>query len=163
MRLLLRKVEPLEQDVFQQAWNWMQQRPDLYGENEGFANFAEFCAPPSVLRYFGLFANDQLIGLASLRLEGKKSCRAGLIAPPKPKFRAIASLLKELQRQFFEGFGGEALWICVPSGSHSVAQKLACWFHWKPIAAGMFTFTVYDFLSNEQQENTARASYATAG
>lgn len=159
--LSLRAAEPTERELFRQAWNWMQARPDLYGENEGFANFAEFCKPPDVLRYFGLFDGEQLIALASFRLEGKKSCRFGLIAPPKPRFRAIAAMLWELQRQFFEDFGGEALWICVPADSHSVAQRFAGWFGWKPSSPGLFTFTVFDFLSHEHQENSA--SYATAG
>lgn len=162
MELSLRKVDSSERELFLRAWGWMRERPDLYGENEGFANFAEFCAPPEVLQYFGLFDEGQLIALASFRLEGKKACRFGLIAPPRPRFRAIAALLQELQRQFFADFGGEALWVCVPPKSHEVAQKLVGWFHWKPVAPGLFTFTVFDYLNHEQQENTAIASHATA-
>lgn len=160
--LALRKVQPTETELFRQAWDWMHLNPALYRENEGFANFADFCAPPDVLQYFGLFSGDQLIGLASFRLEGKKACHFGLIAPPRPSLRAIAALLLELQRQFFESFGGEVLWISVSAETHTVAQKLAAWFHWKPVAPGLFTFTVFDYLSHEQQKNTAIASHATA-
>ena len=159
--LILRKLDASDAGLFAQAWDWMQQRPDLYGENEGFANFTEFCQPPDVLQYFGMFEGDALIGLASLRLEGKKSCRAGLIAPENPRFRQIVSLMLELQRQFFEDFGGEALWICVPSGSHEVAQKLVGWFGWKPISPGLFTFTVFDHLNSYEYEGNAKNSTAS--
>lgn len=161
MDLSLRKVDPSESKLFRQAWDWMQQRPDLYEENEGYADFAEFCQPPDVLQYFGLFAEQQLIGLASFRLEGKKACHFGLIAPPRPRFRAIAALLRELQRQFFADFGGEALWISVPATTHPVSQKMAGWFGWKPIAPGLYTFTIFDFLSHEQQKDAAEPGYAT--
>lgn len=145
--LELRKAQPSETELFWQAWGWMHDHPELYRENEGFADFAEFCAPPEVLQYFGLFEDGQLIGLASFRLEGRKACHFGLIAPKCPRFRSISSLLLELQRQFFEVFGGEALWMSVPPDSHQVAQKLARWFGWKPVAPGLFTFTVFDFLN----------------
>lgn len=158
--LTLRKVYASEGDIYAQAWQWMQQRPDLYSENEGFADFAEFCAPPDVLQYFGMFEGEEMIGLASLRLEGKKSCRAGLIAPANPRFRQIVSLMLELERQFFENFGGEALWICVPPGSHEVALKLVGWFGWKPIGPGLFTFTIFDFLNYEHQENATNRATA---
>ncbi len=160
--LSLRVVEPTEQELFQQAWDWMHARPDLYSENEGYSNFAEFCNPPEVLRYYGLFQNGALIGLASFRLEGKKACHFGLIAPARAHLRSISTLLMELQRQFFDVFGGEALWISVPADSHLVAQKLAEWFGWKPIAPGLLTFTVFDYLKaqNEYQENAT--SCATA-
>lgn len=160
--LFLRKLQETDFAYFRLAWDWMQQRPDLYGENEGFRNYYEFVSPPETLQYFGLFSGRELIALASFRLEGKKACRFGLIAPPRPRFRAIATLLQELQRQFFTDFGGEALWICVPPKSHEVAQKLVGWFHWKPVAPGLFTYTVFDFLNHEQQKNTAIASHATA-
>lgn len=153
--LSLRKLRETDVEYLRPAWDWMRQRPDLYGENEGFANFAEFCRPPDVLQYFGLFEGGELIGLASLRLEGKKSCRAGLIAPPNPQFRPIVSLMLELQRQFFDVFGGEALWIFVPPDTHNVAQKLVTWFGWKPSGPGLFTFTVFDHLNSyEYRENT---------
>lgn len=151
--LSLRPLTSSDQSHFRQAWEWMQERPDLYSDNEGYYDLAEFLNPPDVLRYYGLFESGQLIGVASFRLEGKKACRFGLIAPPLPRFRSIASLLFELQRQFFEGFGGEALWIYVPPHSHEVAQKLVGWFGWKPIAPGLFTFTIFDYLNYEQQKD----------
>jgi len=160
MELSLRTLQETDSNEFRQAWMWMQERPDLYGENEGFADYQEFVSPPPELRYYGLFAGGRLIGVASFRLEGKKSCHFGLIAPSRPQFRAIASLLMELQRQFFSDFGGEALWICVPPESHTVAQKLADWFGWKMAAPGLFTFTVFDFLNNEHQKNTTRHAVA---
>lgn len=143
-------------DEMRRAWEWMQANPHLYRDNEGFASFEEFSAPPDVLRYFSLLDNGELIGLASFRLEGKKSCRFGLIAPSNPQFRAITPLLDELQRQFFEDFGGEALWIYVPPETHHVAQKLVAWFGWKKLADGLFTLTVFDYLkaNNVYQENT---------
>lgn len=162
--LALRTLQADDEAHFRQAWDWMQLRPDLYGENEGFADFADFIAPPQELKYFGLFEDGQLIAVASLRLEAKKSCRFGLIAPENPRFRSIASLLKELQRIFFDQFEGEALWVALPPESHEVAQKLVGWFGWKPAGQGLFTFTVFDYLKakDEQQKDSASASRATA-
>lgn len=160
--LSLRKLRETDFEYFRQAWDWMQERPDLYGENEGFANYYEFVSPPPELQYYGLFADGQLIGVAALRLEGKRSCRAGLIVPKRPRFRAIASLLSELQRQFFQDFNGEALWICVPSKTHTIAQRFAQWFGWKSTQPGVFTFTLFDFLSQNHVYQENAASRATS-
>lgn len=73
--LFLRKLQETDFAYFRLAWDWMQQRPDLYGENEGFRNYYEFVSPPETLQYFGLFSGRELIALASFRLEGKKACR----------------------------------------------------------------------------------------
>lgn len=162
--LALRSLSGDDREYFRQAWDWMQLRPDLYGENEGFANLAEFMNPPEVLKYMGLFEDGNLLAVASLRLEARKSCRFGLICPENPRFRSIASLLVELQKRYFEDFGGESLWVAVPAESHEVAQKLVQWFGWKSNGPGVFTFTLFDYLrvKDEFEKNATDASCAIA-
>jgi hypothetical protein len=130
----------------------MMHKPDLYRENLGFYEFAEFCNPKQIeVIDFAIGRDESLLAFASFILRAPKTCQFSLILPPKPDIRIILSALKELERAYFEELGFALLFAEWPEGDqYTPAKRLAERFGWRRVGESRFEFTIVEYLRRKR-------------
>jgi hypothetical protein len=151
MTLRLRRLDPkMDQPDYLTAWAWMDAQPDLYRQNWGFDDFYQFIAPPFQVADFFIEDDDQPLAFASL-LEHKPGIHQFcLIAPARPRVRAILRVLAELQRRFFAEMGGWYLFISLQDAPQfDRAARMARMMGWRQIQPRYFEMTLVDQLGKQ--------------
>lgn len=149
MNLRLRRLDPeTDRADYLAPWRWMGRQPDLYRENHGYGNFAEFLTPPFPVVDFLMEGDDgQPIAFASFLTRKPGACQFCLIAPERPPVRAVLRVLRELQRRYFEEMGGWYLFICFADGvQFERAVRMARMMRWRQTQPRYFEMTLIDYL-----------------
>jgi hypothetical protein len=138
----------------------MREQSELYHQDVGYDDFDEFTNPPLDRIEFALRQDNKLIGFAYLVRKALKVCEFGLIAPPRSRVRSLFTLLKELQRAYFNDLGFLSLYAeCADDPGYNRPRRMCKMFGWQERKPNYFEYNVYDHLraSNGKQESTSQS------